>query len=38
MDNELSKWVDEVMSKQQYRSGIFTKKGIFSRIKTRLGF
>ena len=28
MDNELETWIDDVMEKQQYRSGIFSNGGV----------
>ena len=28
MDNELETWIDGVMEKQQYRSGIFSTGGV----------
>lgn len=33
MDRELETWVDEVMDKQQYRNGIFSKTSIFDWLR-----
>ena len=33
MDYELETWVDEVMDKQQYRNGIFSKTSIFDWLR-----
>ncbi len=33
MDHELETWVDEVMDKQQYRNGIFSKASVFDWLR-----
>ena len=33
MDRELETWVDEVMNKQQYRDGVFSKIGVFDWLR-----
>ena len=37
MNNELETWIDDVMEKQQYRNGIFSKGGVIHWLR-RMAF